>query len=273
MNKNTKGFIREVVLLVVVLILIMGLTGWNLKEKTEEKRELEEVGRVVEGMKTNPDDEELLRDLAREGNPFIYNPEVYERKQTGTDLNLLPTKSFSFDGVSFKYPPILSLNSTSDSSVSIKHTISSPPHTDFCDLSGRTSENLETVDDFSVSMRINNYGLVDAIRNDVFKGREDFFNEFVIDENNRIITEEGFISAYRFTEGNGYLIESGAEGCGTNTYVIPLEKEKTLIVEREIIPYTNYDGIKEKYLVLPGVIDREKEEYLFHLILQSIQHI
>lgn len=273
MKKRPKGFVKEIVLLIVVAVLITGLTGWHIRKEKDADKVPEITGRVIENIKTNPEDVELLKDLAREGNPFVYEPVTYERTQRSIDLKLQPTNTFKISGITFKYAPILTVEKTSTTSLRIFHKVDSPEHADFCDLSGKNKELNSEIEDFSARLRVQELSVTDTLKQDIFKGQSQEFFEALFDQYGRVILQDGFISEFKTSIGKGYIIQLSVEGCGNTTYVLPVAKDRTVVVERDIIPYLNpLFSEYEEYLAITGVIDPPKEEYLFSLIFQSINY-
>lgn len=271
MNTSQGKVVQIVLIVIVVFLVFVAYAQWQLAIPGEQK-EVDEFGRIVGDIKENKDDQEVLDDLERAGSPFEYDDTEFSREGTQTDPEFLPTENYTLEGVSFKYPPILTLSREGDG-LRLSHTVVSPEHSDFCDLRDGTPEKLATIDDVAFSLEVYDRSIVDIFKQDIYPNfPEDFYAERIA--NSRIIPDGTDIYALKTPAGNGFTTSMGVEGCGRHFYVVSLEKEKTLVIEREYIPYLNSSVFPEAetYLDIVGVIDPATEEKLVKTLLGSLQY-
>lgn len=271
MVMKNEGSIKIILAVLVVILLFAAYI--KFKTTNDIQVDTDEFGRVVDKVKENPKDEDVLRELDESGQPFSPTEHTFELPESRIEGRLLPTENYSLGKLSFKYPPILEIASTGTNSVSLKHTIDSPEHSDFCNLKDATPSNLKTIDDFDVKIQIIDKPIVQVFKEDLFDYQGiSFFNKYIVDD--EITNYDDFIKGVITSVGQGFEYRVAVEGCGQDVYVVELEDEVTLVFYRQLIPYLNPNSVtnSETYLSLDGVILPEDEDRVFKTLLASIKY-
>lgn len=174
------------------------------------------------------------------------------------------TKNYHGASFEFQYPSILSLNDEGESVV-LTHSVAYR-HQSPCAFKG-DGQILDKITDFSVSLRIFNFGLKDTVKaneNDYLM--KDFFSS------DTLKTSPGFIDEFSVDSLQGYRITTGVEGCGFFTYYFPISANKTLFVSRDFISeFRAMTADYQKNLNVPGIILPDQEENYFKEILSSFK--
>ena len=161
-------------------------------------------------------------------------------------------KVYSDSSLTFKYPPILSLIQNGGT-VILDHSIAYK-HYDFGDMKG-TSLPLDRFTDFSLSFKVFNQNLKELVQSSAYPGWD-------------------YVSQNPFKLGSfsGYRVTEGVEGSGKDVYYFSISSNKTLVLERVLIPeLTPIDGDYKTYLNLPGIILPNQAEDFFTKILLSLK--
>lgn len=173
-------------------------------------------------------------------------------------------KTFSNSSFEFTYPSVLTAKAQ-DGSVLVDHAVAYK-HPNVCDFKGDAPD-LEQITDFSVSLKVFDGGLKDAMQaNEV----EDFVSTHF--QGDTITIEPGYIDEANIGSLRGYSIAGTFEGCGRYDYYFPLADNKTLLASRTIV--TEFQPIitdYQKYLDVPGVIPPTEEESFFRMIISSFK--
>jgi hypothetical protein len=155
-------------------------------------------------------------------------------------------------GFTFRYPKNLTLSRVGNR-IKLKHSIKYKHH-DPCDSSDNTRPLLRLVD-FDISLEL-------------------------VDERTRIdpnLKQSKDADHGGITIGSlkGEYVRNSLEGCGEYRYRFPVEGDRTLVVQREIIGIfspTSEKLVDEKIVLKqPGIIKPEKAERLFKAILSTFK--
>ena len=169
-------------------------------------------------------------------------------------------------GISFNYPKILTISST-EKIVTLHHEVPFSHH-DYCDFRGEINTIVDTLTDFNVRFHLQNKNLVETMRG---------FSPYIPQENfvnNLVIESPGFIDELKIGNLRGYKIFEGAEGCEQTTYYFHISKNKTLVVEEELVTvFTGAIDVESemKAKAVPGVINKEESTKIFELIMKTLQ--
>lgn len=223
---------RHIVLLLIIVLLIVGGGGVYLYKKSE-------VPSLV-GTGTSP---------ANSSEPCTRNGSMGTYK---CDPLTTSWKTYSNASLSFQYPSLLSLKQDGET-VILDHSIAYK-HYDFGDMKG-DGPPLERFTDFSISFKVFNKNLKELVQSSSYPGW-DYVSK----------------NAFKFGSFEGFRITEGVEGSGKDVYYFSISSNKTLVIDRALIPeLTPFNGEYQTYLNLPGIIPPVQAEEFFTKILSSLK--
>jgi hypothetical protein len=164
-----------------------------------------------------------------------------------TTVNTEDWKTYSDINFSFNYPPIISVKKDGEK-IFLNHSIDYK-HASPCDFKG-DSKALDKFYDFGVSFEVLDGGIEQSKKNSFVWSYEEI----------------------KIGNLNGFVGESGIEGCGQYTYLFSISETKTLIISSAYVPEFNSINMDfKKYLDLPGIIKPDQADRIFKDILSSIK--
>ncbi|MDO8495382.1 MAG: GerMN domain-containing protein [bacterium] len=192
---------------------------------------------------------------------FIFSKDLGPMASPSPSPTPLASKTYRNDHFEFNYPALLQLTEKG-SVITLKHEVPFD-HQDPCDFKG-DAPRLSTVTDFNASLQLfdrNLEGTVDAkqpfLKNDILLNGQ--------------MKTNGLAEPYQAGMLRGFVVNTGAEGCGIETYYFPVETGRTLVVERRYSPdRTQLITYYEQVLALPGIITPEEEMRIFREVLSSV---
>ena len=169
-------------------------------------------------------------------------------------------------GISFSYPPVLSVTEYSGA-VTLSHSLPLS-HPNPCDFVGNNPQPLPRFTDFNVVVEVSPTNLITTIRTK----EGDLLDEYI--SQSTLLTPPGFIDQVNFGQLTGYKIFRGVEGCGNHIYYLSSSSTQTLVVRRDTIPeFSGGVSNPERYLDLPGVISPSQEEQIITRILSTFKFL
>ena len=161
-------------------------------------------------------------------------------------------KTYSNSNLSFKYPPLLSLEKQGET-IGLSHSIVYK-HPDVCDFTGDAPPR-ERLYDFGFNFSVVNSSVKDWVQSFEYPGWD-------------------YVSSnpYKLGSWNGYKISEGIEGCGMDKYYFFISPAKTLVIDRAIVTEFNpIVGNYQTYLNLTGVISPSQADEFFTKILSTFK--
>lgn len=183
--------------------------------------------------------------------PVVVDTETQLSNQV-QQVNTSSWKTYSNASLSFQYPTLLSLKQDNDT-VTLSHSIAYK-HYDFGDMKGDQPP-LERFTDFYISFKVFNKNLKELVQSSAYPGW-DYVSK----------------NSFKFGSFEGFRITEGVEGSGKDVYYFSISSNKTLVIDRALIPeLTPFNGEYQTYLNLPGIIPPPQAEEFFTKILTSLK--
>jgi hypothetical protein len=250
---------EKFVLLIVVLVLLVQLSGC-VKQNTG----LDAVDIVIPEIEQPNSDE--LDDNQDEDEKQSIDEEASIDSDT-EDISNVDTSNWSLyrnEYYEFKFPSNIIQISEATDRVILSHKVPFH-HQDVCDMRDNPAQK-EYIEDFKVRITLYANNLEDSLRQEKDNHILDYYFK-----NGSLELSNSFISKVDTTYLSGYMIESGAEGCGIFKYYFPISQKLTMVIERDYGDLRSISLLVDELKNQPGIILPESETEVFYDILNSIK--